>query len=176
MAFHAIDPQPAPRGDEDLTPERYDERVPGLYPGELALRLDDDGTLVAASVDQEWLANGAGVSFKACARWIDEDGTTHLCPRDQHVETLFSHRATTEEVKTHGSEALALEALLLVLGDPPRLTREIPVQGGGPAQCPVLDVSDEVRASASVKAAVAVVNDTPAQADLSALMALAGAA
>jgi hypothetical protein len=104
-------------------PDRYDERAPGLYPGELALKLDD-GTLVAASVDQEWLANGAGVGFKACARWIDADGATHLCPQGQHVETLASHSATVDEVTAYGADALALEALQLVLGETARLMKQ----------------------------------------------------
>lgn len=171
MAYEALIPPPKPRD----TKLGDDERAPGLYPGELALKLDD-GTLVAASVDQTWLANGAGVNFKACARWIDADGATHLCEQGQHVETLASHSATVEEVTAYGIETLALEALLLVLGEPARLMKDVPEEGGGSSQRPVFDVPDETRASVDVRKAAAIVAATPAQADIGALVALASKA
>lgn len=171
MPYEALAMQPKSRAEADLVPGRYDERAPGLYPGEMALELDD-GTFIAASVDQTWLANGAGVSFKACARWIDADGATHLCPQGQHVETLTCQVATVEEVEAWGFDALALEALLLALGEPPRLLKDVPVDDGPNEQRPVFDLPDDARASVDIRKAVAIVGATRAQADVGALLAL----
>lgn len=144
MSFTLITPQPAPRSSA----LDYDDVGPGLYAGETALELDT-GDLVAVSVESQWLENGAGVAFKSCARWINADGSTRLCPNDCHIETNASHTADAVSVQAHGVAALGKEMLLLVLGEEPTL---ITIDG---EEVPIIGWSADVRLNASIRHALA---------------------
>lgn len=124
----------------------WDVRAPGLYPGEALVELGDH--LAAVSVETEWLANGAGVVLKGCARWCDADGQTHLCPDGKHVETETRHTADPLSIKTHGLPALKKEMLLLMLGEPAALVH------GLEDEVPVLGLSEEHRLNASIGHAI----------------------
>jgi hypothetical protein len=140
MSYELLDPQPELRA-EDLA---WEKAGPGLYDdGEVALRLDD-GTIVAVSVTPRWLENGGGVAFAAYARWIDEDGATHLDPHGQHTETVMTDNVPAPEIERLTLPAIARELLLAVLGEPATL-----IDGR-----PLLAWSDEVRLNASIRKAI----------------------
>jgi len=169
MAFEKMDPQPAPRAEEDLAPDRYDARAPGLYPGETAYRLDG-GDLVAVSVDQLRAENGAGTAFHGCARWIDEDGTTHICQRGLHVEASATANPLAIEIAAHGTGAFARDVALILLGEAPQTLKAVPDGEGGTAPHPILALDAEAAANASIVNAIAAAKETAPQADLGALL------
>jgi hypothetical protein len=129
-------------------------RGAGLYAEETAVELDD-GSFVAVSVVPRWLPNGAGVDFAAVARAIEEDGTAIVCPFGQQVGSTFNFNAGPLLVEELGVDAIAKEVLLAVLGEPPELTRDAPVQGKPPLKVPVLDLSREVKLNVNVRRAAA---------------------
>jgi hypothetical protein len=140
MSYTLLSPQPAQR-DSSLAD---DEIGPGLYPDEAAVELDD-GSLVAVSAVAKWQENGAGVILTGCARHIDADGTTHLCPYGAHVETSFSHTAGAGQVAQVGVDAIAKEMMLAMLGEP--LTG-------------LVQWSPELLTNVSIRAAIAAVAST----------------
>lgn len=167
MTFERLDPQPGAR--EAGLPD--DEAAPGLYPGEVALRLSG-GPLVALSVEHPWLETGEGLSIRACARWIARDGRTRLTALGQHVETNASWTASNVDVAAWGKAPLVREVALLALGEPPQLMREVPEAEGPPSGRPVVDVAEDVRLSWSIRNAVKLVGGAAPAADVAALLGL----
>lgn len=161
MAFQKMTTQPALR-DEKL-PE--DVIAPGLYPGEVAVRIDMaafNNPPVAVSADMKRLGNGAGVAITAWARAIKTDGESRVDRHGQDIETATTANFTPEDVKQYGARPLAKEVMLLVMGEPPQLSR---ADGK-----PVLDVPDAVRLNASIREAIATVVDTGPAEDAGAIL------
>lgn len=153
MGYKLLDPQPGPRAVE----LDYDQRGPGLYPGETALDLGSR-LYVAVSVEPTWLDNGAGVDLWGNVRWIEKSGATHLTAAEQHVETNIRHSAPAEFLKVHPLEVVMRETLLLLIGET--------------VEEPAVMWSDEVRAQASIRTAVESVRQAKAP-DAAALLGLA---
>ena len=103
----------------------YEDVGPGLYEDETVLRLAT-GELVAVSVERAWLANNAGVVFRAWARLIEDNGTTRRTRDRAEVETVLPYSCTPHELETFGVDALAKEGLLAVLGEAPTMVPVTP--------------------------------------------------
>ena len=171
MAFTKMDPQPE-RRDPTLN---ADTIAPGLYPGEVAVRIDMVLPLnppIAVSAEPKRLANGAGVAVTAKARWIRSDGQSRVDKHRQEIATSTSANFGPHEARLHGARALAKELLLLLLGEPAQLMKSVPLEGGGTSERPVLDVSDEVRLNASIREAIASVADTGPEEDAAAILGI----
>jgi hypothetical protein len=171
MAFSKMAVQPGARA-ADLLP---DEIGPGLYPGEVALQFGA-AQFAAVGVDPKWERDtggvAGGVTITARARYIKADGTTKLTGHDEPLEVEWRARFSVEDVKAFGVKALAKEVALVVLGEPPQLMRDVPIEGGGVEQHPVLNVSDSLRANVSLREAVLVSKDTAAAPDTGAILGL----
>lgn len=165
MALQRKAEQPPPRA-EGLDD---DQVAPGLYPGEVGVQFGA-AQYAAVSVEPKWLENGEGVRIRAWARYVYADGRTKLTAHGQHLECAFTAGFSIEEAKAHGVKALAKEVALLVLGEPPVLTRAVPQADGTIAQRPVLDVSDTVRLNASLREAVLAAKDTAPAPDTGAIL------
>ncbi len=101
----------------------------GLDAGEVMYMLEDGSTYVAVSLVPSWLPNGAGVEFRAKARWVDENGMQNTDGDGNPVCTEYSTSQDAYHVNQYGVPALAKDVLLLLLGEPPELTKEVPVGG-----------------------------------------------
>lgn len=176
MSYTILDPQPPARSAE----LEADEIGPGLYPGEIAVDLGD-GYLAAAAVEVERLRNGEGVVLTARARAIEADGTSMPCARLDEIATAMTHRASVAELERDGIDALAREALLIVLGEPPTMvTRDNPPPPD-PQDPPegwteeyeaeLLPISDLARQQASIRHAIEVAEAILAASDPAALLA-----
>lgn len=178
MAYQRLASQPPPR-DSGLG---ADVSAPGLFPGETVFRLDT-GELVAVSVHVKWLPTNSGVVMVGRARWVDEDGRTHLYDDEHNIETTYPHSVSTGFFEAAGPEEIAREVALLMLGEDPNEV-DVHVDGEAPppaavadgtaldpsrAKAPLLDVSDDTRRSASIRHAIANVGRS-APADMSKLL------
>lgn len=164
----------------------YCQPAPGLYPGEIALRLDS-GHYVAVDVQYERIETGEGAALLACARWIDGTGQTKTDAADKHIEGVYPHSVKQEVIEKHGMDAIRRAMLLAVLGEEPELVdieapvdlpaldiSQIPVGTilePAKTKAPILDLSPEVRRSVSIReaiklAAVAPLGDVAALLDL----------
>lgn len=166
MSYTKLAEQPGPRaGDLEGT-----DLGPGLFPNETALRLET-GHYVAVSVATRWLEGGHGVAFTACARWITGEGETRTGPEGQHVKVEFSHHAAAETVpEVYTVEQIARELLLAVLGEPPTMVDLSVAEGEAPQQQPLIPLSEQVRAAASIRNAITAATATAAAADPGALL------
>lgn len=154
MNYTPLDPQPPQRHpgwlnrlqpDED-TPAPYDQIAPGLYPDELAVRLNT-GELVAVSVERRRLKNGAGMEFRTWARHIEEDGRTKLDPHGEEMELETTFSASHDFIHRRGSgdedgeEVIARELMNLMLGEEPTVV-PIPVDPEAPTVEVATDEAD----------------------------------
>lgn len=171
MAYTKMNPQPAPRDSEDLTPERFDEVAPGLYPGEVAITFNSTHH-AALSAEPKWKENGEGVRIRAWARYINTDGSTKVTAHGQQLETSTTFTFPPDQVKQYGVRPLAKEVVLLVLGEDPVLMRDIPQSDGTVVQRPVLDVSDMVRLNVSLREAVLAARDTAPEPDTATILGI----
>ncbi|WJY18671.1 hypothetical protein QQS45_13880 [Alteriqipengyuania flavescens] len=165
MPFTKLDPQPALR-DADLA---WKDAGPGLYPHEVAVQLDTpSGDLAAAEVTMTWLENGAGVNFVACARLIEEDGSTVMIDGSSHVEANWSGTYDNSFIERFGIEEIIREAFKLVLGEEPGtyLVDEEAV--------PILDVGEAVRSSSSIRRVISVIESKNRTSSSGILGAMAG--
>jgi hypothetical protein len=152
--------------DEEL---RADELGPGLYAGEVVLEIDEQD--VAVSVASEWLVSGS-ICFTAWARPIEVDGRTLTGPANQEMEREFSFTATPALVAKHGVQALSVEVMLVVLGEPPTMVDVAVADGEEPVQAPIIALPDDVRLGVSVRQALAVIGDTSPAPSAAALLGL----
>jgi hypothetical protein len=135
----------------------YDVVGPGLYPDEEA----------------KWEPNGSGVALTVWGRWIEDDGSSKLDFHNQDTEVAYSHGFTTLDLENHGLAALMREMLLLVLGEPADLEKDVHVDPEGtipalpgaidrsmlkfqPGQdkIKVLNVPDDIRFGGSIRHAI----------------------
>lgn len=155
MAYEKLEEQPALRSD--MLP--FGARGPGLYDDEVAVKID--GThLVAVSVERHWQSNGSGIAFHGYARWIDEDGTTHLAPNGSEVEASISFTADTITLAAYSEDDIATEIALIVLGEETKLMRDLEQEDGSIIQVPVLALTSESKLNASIKHQVKAVQAT----------------
>ena len=140
-----------------LIPGTFNQIAPGLYPGEETLRLDTDA-FIALSVQTHWLENGEGVSFHASARWIEEDGSTKVTEKDQPIKAGFSVTIPAIMAIKYGVDALATDAARIVLGEEPLVMETVPMgEGEEPIEVPVINLSPEVKANASIRDQISLV-------------------
>lgn len=151
MAYTLMTPQPAQRAAE----LDYDDVGPGLYNDETALALDED-TFVAVSVVPKWLENGGGVAFTGYARWINEDGSTHLSQYDQHIETNLNFTADAPTVQKWGVNAIAKEIILAMLGEEPTLV----VHEEGAEERPLINWSSDMKLNVNIRYQIECVEQT----------------
>jgi hypothetical protein len=131
----------------------YEEipKQPGLAVGEKAFRLDD-GTIVAVSVEIEWLANNEGMAGKVRSRWISDEGVTQLTAQEQPVVVETSHSFSISQVERHGPDLLQKQLVLLALGEPPD-SIEVPNEDKTTTAAPLLAIGEEERKQASIRTA-----------------------
>ena len=181
MRFTKVKKQPPPRADSLA----YDDRGPGLWPGEVRISLDD-GELVAVAVKPTWLANNAGAEIYACARIVEADGSTKLSEDGEHVEVEFRDKRPMSEIEQFGIEAVCREFVLLVLGEPATVVdRPNPPEAIAAAEAagesaipptfraPIIPWAEDLRRNASVRYARDVVRAMNGRAsDAAALLGL----
>lgn len=157
MSYTQLSPQPAQRA-ADAT----GVAAPGLYPNEIAVKLDDTGQLVAVFAEIRWQANNAGAEFYASARAINPDGSTLICPAGNEVVTEVSYLADPLKIQAFTTNALSKECVLGALGEPPTMVDETGSDGNGnpvTTQVPMIPWDDLARAQFSVRHALAMVAD-----------------
>jgi len=132
----------------------HDSVAPGLYPGEETFELDD-GNLIALRVETHWLSNGEGVSFHAFARLIEDDGSSKLSARNQHIGSAFTYSVPALFAIEHGVDAIATDVARIILGEEPYLKVMVPMgEGEEPQEQPLLNISDMVKANANIRAQI----------------------
>lgn len=169
MSYTKLNPQPVQRAAD-----AQGISAPGLYPNEVAVKLDDTGALVAVFVEVTWQGTNAGAEFYASARAINADGSTMLCPAGSEVVTEARHLADPLSVQQFTAASLSKECVLAVLGEPPTLVDETgPDANGNPVtiQAPMIAWGDIARAQFSIRHALAMVADAGEVTDLGALLA-----
>jgi hypothetical protein len=167
MSFVKATSQPPLRDPEWSIPgtPQYEELAPGLYPDEVAVKLDD-GTLVAISVAEEWMENNSGVHLQSWARWIKPDGETQTSPDGKQIESRCSASIGPAQLQINSIDEFRKEMLLAVLGEPPTL-RDVPVDPNAIAvskpedptfqhlpqndKIPILPISEEGRLNSSIR-------------------------
>lgn len=136
---------------------------PGLFPHEMAVRLDT-GDLVAVSVSREWLLNGEGIVFKGQANAIDATGKPLSTPDGTAITSGYEFVANHVALQQYDPKDIAGEVALMVLGEPPALVTEVtypPAGEGEPAQTyriPFINVHDGERFAASIRHQLKVVD------------------
>lgn len=131
----------------------YDQIAPGLYPGEETYRLDT-GDELALVVETLWLENGEGISFHGRARAIEADGSSRLTDKDQTIGSAFTLTVPASLCIKHGVDALATDAALIILGEEPLIMEMVPMPPGHDPDVipvPVVNLSPEVKANASIR-------------------------
>lgn len=168
MAFQKAATQPAPR-PAGASPT--DLSVAGLFPGEVAVRLDTQ-QLVGVNVIRKRTGNGTGVHIRAIARWITGTGVQRLEADGDPVKAEASYHASMPEIERHTLAALSKEVALVALGEPPTMV-DVPVDAGQPAvQTPMIPVADEVRLNSSIRKAIALATEAVGAADTNAILGL----
>lgn len=127
----------------------YGQNGPGLYNDETLVKLTT-GQLVAVSVERHWADNGGGIAFHGYARAINADGSTIEIEGGKHVEAAISFHAPPLVVSEHGADALATDIAKIILGEPPVLTKLVPVDDAPPESRPVVDLPPELIANATI--------------------------
>lgn len=144
-------PEMLVRDPRNRDADTYGQRAPGLYPDETLVELED-GATVAVSVERHWIANGAGLAFHAYARAIGDDGATELAPNDEHLESCVTYHCPALLLEKYGEQAIADDMARLVLGEDPKLVRDVPVEDGQPPMsAPVVDLGGEGRLNGSIR-------------------------
>lgn len=157
MSYTKLDPQPAQRA-ADAT----GIAAPGLYPNEVAVKLDDTGQLAAVFAEIRWQANNAGAEFYASARAINADGSTLICPAGNEVVTELSYLADPLKIQTFTADALSKECVLCALGEAATMVNETGQDDSGnpvTIQVPMIPWDDLARAQFSIRHALAMVAD-----------------
>lgn len=110
MSYTKMPTQPAPR---DPAAQGI---APGLYPGEVAVTLDDTGAAIAVFVEGVPTDNNAGIAYYASARAINADGST-IQHGNVQIVTEMTHNADHGTVDAIGADVLAKNCILAVLGE-----------------------------------------------------------
>lgn len=128
----------------------YGENGPGIYPDETVVKLDT-GELAAVSVERAWLPNGAGIGFRAYARWINADGSSKTSPGGELVESVMHYTADMAMLQKYAADDVARDMALLALGEEPLLKLE----NGSP----VIHLEDADKLSVSVRSHIKAATD-----------------
>jgi hypothetical protein len=162
MSYTKASPQPALRD-----PAAVGWDFPGLYPNEVALKLDT-GQLVAVFVETTWLGdNNAGTSFYVSARYVDATGQTICDVHQQEIVTEFTHTSSPAELLAFGQGPLAVEMVKAILGEP---STTVPVPGATDGSTmPMIPWSPELLANIAIRTAIATTAQTG---EVSGLLAL----
>ena len=142
----------------------YEDLGPGLYPDETLYRLDT-GDLVAASIRTDRHAQTNGMIFKAWVRVVDETGQTRVDSADNELEIEHHHAVDPGTLAQRSQTEVARDLLRLMLGEDPA-THDVDGE-----QVPWMQLSDDVRASISVRQALAVANGDGGSLDVSDILA-----
>lgn len=185
MSYRVVKSKIEPRAEELLVrPGPYDEVAPGLYPDEAVVELDT-GERVAVSVEEDYRDGDLGVNLRGYARWIEDDGSTHRAPDGTPVETVGCAGVAHFEIKERGLDAYRSAMLKMMLGEPPVMRKvenppdarpltdaertkaheALKGEGSSPDatfshdpdadEVPLLTVSEDGRASANIRTAIA---------------------
>lgn len=110
MSYTKMTTQPAARAPD------AQGIAPGLYPGEIAVTLDDTGAAVAVYVEGSPTDNNAGIDYYASARAINADGST-IVHSNVQIVTEMHYNADHGSVSVIGADVLAKNCILAVLGE-----------------------------------------------------------
>lgn len=171
-AFTKLNPQPPVREEDFLLklpleekvgkPEQrdpYDMIAPGRYPDETVYKLDTDD-LVAISVETSWLPNGAGVSFLGYARWVEEDGQSHVTFDDKEVLSEYTLSIPPEIISQFTVNDVASDVARILLGEDPVLVQDV-TNGNGDSETHLLvDLPAHIKSSASIRHQIDLVKQT----------------
>lgn len=139
----------------------YDQIGPGLYPDETVVEVAGK-TKVAVSVERHWMENGGGIGFHGYARVIEDDGSTKLIqPGDKHFEASLSYHAPPEDIKKFGADEIATDVALIILGEEPKLEREVPTDEENKVELvKVVNLPPELMMNGSIQHQLKMVQET----------------